>query len=201
MSRTSQGVTENRCPAVTSEWRVNNGSLPAACLRVSLWVCTCRRNWKHIRVCAEVFERGCATLLNPGAQRAREPRCKAPRGPFSRRLPLRTSRWTPLGAAMLARVTWPPSPAPAAPPRPARWNCPVAALREPGGAGAAPGERACARGADCGSPGSEAAPAPGASRGSAARRARSGRERRAPATVRALAQSPRSQVGWKKPVR
>lgn len=56
---------------------------------------------------------------------------------YADRLPPRTNRWTPMGAAMLAPVTWPGEHL-AAPPTG------VAALPKPTGAGAAEGECACA---------------------------------------------------------
>lgn len=65
---------------------------------------------------------------------------------YADRLPPRTNRWTPMGAAMLAPVTCPGEHLVAPPTG-------VAALPKPTGAGAAEGS-ARAREADCGNPGS-----------------------------------------------
>lgn len=166
---------------------------------LSASVSACIGRTESTFVCAEMFERGCVTPLNPGAQRV-----SYRANPHRAVLQVLTSADEQMDAAGRRHVSADHVVAEhslAVPPRPTRWNCPVAALPKAGGAGAAPGERACARGADCGSPGSKAAPALGPAGEPAARRARSGRERRAPATVRALAQSLCAQVGWKKPVR
>lgn len=63
-----------------------------------------RSIWRYIHVHRDAWARTCI-LLNPNAQLVGNG--KNPTVLSSTCLPPRTSRWTPLGAAMLAKVTWP----------------------------------------------------------------------------------------------
>lgn len=116
------------------KWQMNTcGYVPVAmCHRVS----ACVRRTESTFVCAEMSDRGRVFLWT--RLRSQWATVRSPAELSSRCLPLRTNRWTPLGAAMLASVTWPRALAPSSP-RPARWSSPVAAVPKTGGTEAARG--------------------------------------------------------------